>query len=333
MSWLELSVIVDQEAAEPVAELLARYGYNSGVVVDQPFVPGDEGPEFEYDSARPVTLRTYLPVDASTEETRARIEQALWHLGQMRPVGRLEVRALEEQDWANAWKRHYGVQRIGERTVIVPSWLEYAPQPGEIVLHLDPGMAFGTGLHPTTQLCLRLLELHARPGLRTLDLGAGSGILAIAAAKLGAAPVLALDNDPIAVEAAQENVARNGQAAAITVELGSLGAGSKMGHWLSGDFGASDEEPEQRSTQHTTRGTQFDLIVANLIAKVLIIIAADLKAALASGGTLITCGIIAEREDEVALAFAAAGLHPLARYVEGEWVALVHGRVGEGPLP
>jgi ribosomal protein L11 methyltransferase len=374
MTWLELSVTVDQEAAESVSELLARYGYNGGVVVDQPFKPGDEGPEFEYDTARPVTLRTYLPVDEQSEETRARIEQALWHLGQMRPVGPLQVQQLEEEDWANAWKRHYGVQRIGARTVIVPSWLDYEPQPHEVVLHLDPGMAFGTGLHPTTQLCVRLLEQHVRPGQRTLDLGAGSGILAIAAAKLGARPVLALDNDPIAVDATVENVARNGgDALGVTAELGSLGAGRKMGHWLSGDFGTESgergtgtgergTESGERGTESGERGTEsgergtgndlaptlpastlpastlpastlpaptlpaqrFALIVANLIAKVLIIVAHDLAEALEPGGTLITSGIIADKEDQVALALAAAGLTPVSRHVEGEWVALVH---------
>ena len=365
MTWLELSVTVDQEAAESVAELLARYGYNGGVVADQPFTPGDEGPEFEYDTARPVTLRTYIPLDAAAEETRSRVEHALWHLGQMRPVGALKVQQLEEEDWANAWKQHYNTQRVGERTVIVPSWLDYEAEPDEIVLNLDPGMAFGTGLHPTTQLCLRLLEQHARPGQRTLDLGTGSGILAIAAAKLGAGPVIALDNDPIAIEAASANVARNGVEGdgegQVQVALGSLGAGQRMGHWLSGDFGEAGSQKAEGSRQKAegseqkagdegqlavgsqqstgdvssgpsasriphpaSRTLPFDLIVANLIAKVLIIVADDLRAALAPGGTLITSGIIIDREDEVALTLAASGLRPLARYVEGEWVALVH---------
>src|SRR5690606_26457499 len=144
------------------------------------------------------------------------------------------------EDWANAWKEHYRVLRVGERIVVVPSWLEYEAAPGDVVLQLDPGMAFGTGLHPTTQLCLRLLERYARPGLRTLDIGTGSGILAIAAAKLGAGPILALDNDPVAVGVAAENTARNGVADLVSAAEGSLGAGQHMGHWLSGDFGAME---------------------------------------------------------------------------------------------
>ena len=208
MTWLELSVDVDPEAVESISELLAQHGYNGGVVIDQPIIPGADGPEYTFDTSRPVTMRTYLPLDAQAEETRQRVEQALWHFGQMRAVGPLRVRPLEEEDWANAWKQHYTIQRIGQRTVIVPSWLEYEPLPGDLVLRLDPGMAFGTGLHPTTQLCVGFLEQHVQPGSQMLDLGCGSGILAIAAARLGA-QVLALDTDPIAVAATLKNVERN----------------------------------------------------------------------------------------------------------------------------
>src|SRR5215217_4138818 len=231
MTWLELSVEVDPEAVESVSELLAQYGYNGGVVVDQPIIPGADGPEYSFDTSRPVTVRTYLPLDERAEETRQRIEQALWHFGQIRAVGALSVRPLEEQDWANAWKQHYTIQRIGARTVIVPSWLEYAPQPDDIVLKLDPGMAFGTGLHPTTQLCVGFVEQYVEPGMAGLDLGCGSGILAIAAAKLGAT-VLALDTDSIAVTATRENVDRNDVAGQVRVAQGSLGGGAALDHWL-----------------------------------------------------------------------------------------------------
>jgi ribosomal protein L11 methyltransferase len=331
MSWLELSVEVDNEAVEAVSELLARYGYNGGVVVEPAWTPGGEGPEFSYDAARPAVLKTYLPLDGQAEEARQRIEQGLWHLGQMRPVGKLQARTLEEEDWANAWKQHYSVLRVGERTVVVPSWLEHEAAPNDVVLHLDPGMAFGTGLHPTTQLCLRLLERFARPGLRVLDIGTGSGILAIAAAKLGAGPILALDNDPVAVAVAVENVERNGVAGVVRAAEGSLGAGNTMGHWLTGDFGpegvagqappALDEQPGGPSP---STAAQFDLIAANLIAKVLVILAADLAAALVPGGFLVSSGIIDTREAEVVAAFEAAGLRQVERHVEGEWVALVH---------
>ena len=351
MNWLELSVEVDSEAVEAVAEVLASYGYNGGVVVEPAWTPGDEGPEFRYDATRPSVLRTYVPLDEQAEDTRQRVEQALWHLGQMRPIGPLQTRALQEEDWANAWKQHYAVLRVGERIVIVPSWLEHTPAPEDVVLHLDPGMAFGTGLHPTTRLCLRLLERYTRPGQRALDLGTGSGILAIAAARLGADAVLALDNDPVAVAVAAENVARNGVSERVTVAEGSLGAGARMGHWLSGDFGPSAAPAPAAVTPSPGPSAApapaavapspgppaapapdpvaphpgpFDLIVANLIARVLVILAPDLAAALAPGGVLISSGILDTRAAEVEAAFAAAGLRLLERHAEGEWVALVH---------
>jgi ribosomal protein L11 methyltransferase len=327
MSWLELSVEIDPEAVESVSELLAEYGYNGGVVIDQPIIPGEDGPEYSYDANRPVTLRTYLPIDDQAEAIRARLEQALWHLGRMRPVGPLRAHPIEEQDWANAWKRYYTIQQIGKRTVIVPSWLEHAAQPGEIIIRLDPGMAFGTGLHPTTRLCLALLEQYVGSARTILDLGSGSGILAIAAAQLGAAQVLALDTDPIAVEASAANAALNGVGHQIISAEGSLGYGANLGHWLGAvaDRGPSDAA---ESAPEIERPAMFDLIVANILARILSALAADMAAALAPGGLLVSSGIIAEREDEVALAYAAAGLERIDRRQEGDWVALVHRRQG-----
>lgn len=314
MSWLELSVSVDQEAVESVAELLARYGYQGGVVTEpvwQPTIESDgwilpaggemvpPPPSYTIDSSQPVILRTYIPMDDQAEEVRQRIEQSLWHLGQMRPIGPLNVRSLEEEDWANTWKQHYHIQRIGTRTVIVPSWLEFEPHPDDIVLHLDPGMAFGTGLHPTTQLCLQLLEerLGDTPPDMLLDLGCGSGILSIAAAKLGAKRVLALDNDQIAVEVTRENVERNGQIAVIDAQYGSIG-----------------DDHDQT----------YGIIVANIIANIIIALAPHLARTLAANGMLITSGIIIDREEEVATALATAGFHQCERRQQGDWVALVY---------
>lgn len=326
MNWLELSVSVDQEAAESVSELLARYGYNGGVVAEPAWIPGDDGPEFRYDPTLPVTLRAYLPLDDQADALRQHIEQALWHLGQLRPIGPLHTRTLADEDWATTWKQHYHIQRLGERIVIVPSWLEYTSQPAEVVLHLDPGMAFGTGLHPTTRLCLRLLEKLVHAESHILDLGTGSGILAIAAAKLGAASVLALDNDPLAVQVATENVLLNSLGQSVQVSPGSLGAGEQMGHWLSGTFGP--DAPASSSV--LIAPPRFTLICANLIARVLVALAGDLMAALVTGGMLVSSGIILERETQVIEALATAGLELCERHQEGEWVALVHRKMQDG---
>jgi ribosomal protein L11 methyltransferase len=326
MTWLELSVEVDSEAVESVSELLAQFGYNGGVVVDQPIIPGADGPEYTFDSSRAVTVRTYLPLDDRAEAARQQIEQALWHFGQMRAVSPLSVRSLEEEDWANAWKQYYTIQRVGERTVIVPSWLEYEPRDSDLILRLDPGMAFGTGLHPTTQLCLGFLEHYVKPDFHMLDLGCGSGILAIAGARLGAA-VLALDTDPIAVAATRENVARNEVAAQVVVAQGSLGGGAELGHWLYGTMKGEEERMNDQSDVlplSSFTAHPFDVIVANIIASVLAALAEDLAAALKPAGVLIASGIIAEREEEVAAAFTLSGLKPIERQQEGDWVALVY---------
>src|SRR5262249_16839629 len=137
------------------------------------------------DNERPVKVMTYIANDARAPEVRKEIEQALWHLAQMRSISSLQVEEREEEDWANTWRTYYITLRVGKRTIIKPSWLDYTPEGDEIVVDLDPGMAFGTGYHPTTNMCLQTLEDYVQPETNILDLGTGSGILAIAAAKLG----------------------------------------------------------------------------------------------------------------------------------------------------
>ncbi|HUQ77808.1 MAG TPA: 50S ribosomal protein L11 methyltransferase [Patescibacteria group bacterium] len=300
-AWLELSVEADIEAVEAVSEILNRVA-PGGTSVEPAFELVDEGLGARVDPARPSTVRAYLPArdPLAAERAAAEASEALGHLQAfgLRPIGALATRIVHEADWAEAWKAHFPVLRVGRRIVIRPTWLEHPPGPDDVVLDLDPGMAFGTGLHPTTRLCLAALEGLADRGLiddaRVLDVGCGSGILAIAAAKLGAAAVHGVDTDEIAIEATEANVDRNGLAGRVTARVGSLPSGAP----------------------------QADIVLANLIASVLIAVASDLHDEVRPGGVVLASGIFVDRESDVRDAFASVGLDVTARHDEGDWVAL-----------
>jgi len=210
------------------------------------------------------------------------------------------VRTLAEADWAHAWKEHFKPHRVGP-FVITPPWAALPAPADGLPVVIDPGLAFGTGLHPTTQLCLELAAELVRPGETVLDLGTGSGILAIAAARLGAGQVLALDIDPLAVKAARANVRRNRLSRQVKVVRGTL----------KGPTGP------------------FGLILANLSAPVLTELAPAIAASLASGGRLVASGLLVGRADDLERLYAGLGLESLDRRTSGDWAALVLGR-GQG---
>jgi ribosomal protein L11 methyltransferase len=295
--WLELSVPANAESVEAVSELLARYGYNEGVVIEEPYRQDDDGDNLVVDPTRPVIVRTYLPVDAQVAERKQAIEEGVWHLRQIGGVGEPSTRGLAEEDWANAWKEHFPVLRIGQRFVVRPSWRDYDPRPDDRVIHLDPGMAFGTGLHPSTELCMLFMEELDLTGLTLLDVGAGSGILSIGAIRAGATAAIAVEIDPVAARALQENVALNGMQAQIEVIVGD----------------AREVLPHSR---------RFPVVCANIIARILADNAPAIAAHVESDGVVIASGIIEEREQLVVDAFAAHGLRPVARKQGGVWVAL-----------
>ena len=305
-TWMELSIECDGEAVEAVSEILSRVA-SGGVSVEQPFTTEQEGLAASPVLDAPVTIRAYLPaIDmAAVEAAIASAREQLGHLTafDLRPIGELTIREVHEEDWATAWKAHFPVMRLGRRIIIKPTWRDYEPAADDVIIALDPGMAFGTGLHPTTRLCLVGLERWADEGIvagaSTLDVGCGSGILAVGAALLGADPVRAVDTDPIAVESTLENAARNG--VSVHASQGSVPIA---------------EGP-------------FDLVFANLVASILVQLAAELAAAVrpgdgtpGSGGRLLASGIFIDREAEVRRAFAAAGLRVVHRQHETDWVAL-----------
>ncbi len=323
--WLELSVRAVPEAVEPITELFARYGYNQGVVIEEAVEPGPDGGAL-IDPTAPVTIRTYISTtDQAALGQLEKVRQGLFYLGRLLPIEDLQVAERREEDWANAWKEFYQVHRVGRRSVIKPPWQEYTALPDDIVIEIDPGMAFGTGLHPTTRLCLQLMEDQLDPAIhqKVLDLGTGSGILAIAAARLGVPYILGLDTDPVAVQSAKENVERNGLTGQIVMETGSLAIEENISG--EGGFYAFSAEA-QRPPDELARSLPFDGIIANIIARILIALAEPMTAALKPGGLLITSGIIGERADEVDAALQKAGLERVERLEESDWVAFAHRR-------
>ncbi len=298
MTWCEVSVAVPVEQAELAAEAL-RLVAPGGVSIEDPVVPlgPEEGVRLE--RRRPSVVKAYLPVDDRLGERLGELDAAFGAL-QLRPV--IRTRQVQEEDWADAWKQHFHVERFGERIVIRPSWRAYDPHQGDVVIVLDPGMAFGTGQHPTTRMCLELLEQHVTAGARMVDAGTGSGILAVAAIKLGAASCLAVDIEPQAVQVTRENATRNGVAAAVDVELGSLGEG-----W----------------TRPVPPPSGLDLATANITAAAVASLAPALAAVLRAGGVLIASGIIGERLPEVLTALTAAGFDIEEVRESGDWRALL----------
>ena len=206
MKWLELSIRAPQEYVEPLSAVFQRHGYGGVAVELEGGYNPDEG-ETASDEATAV-VRSYLPLNRTTAASREQIRVAVDLISLLCPLPPLEERVMDENEWMESWKSHFTVLHIG-RLVVRPSWMEYEAADGELVIGMDPGMAFGTGHHPTTRMCMAELDRLVKPGMSVLDVGTGSGILTIAAAKLGASRVYALDVDPVAVKAARANVREN----------------------------------------------------------------------------------------------------------------------------
>ncbi len=306
MNWLEVSMTVDGELAESVADVFARFAPN-GVMTEQGVKYNDD--EDAGTPTGPITVRAYLEVNDSLEETRQKLEESLFYLGMIQPLPTPSYKQIADQNWMEAWKQHYKPIRIGERLLILPAWME-SPEPNRVAIKIDPGMAFGTGTHPTTQLCLELMELFfvgatGPSPLHVIDVGCGSGILSIAAIKLGAEKVLGVDIDSESIVNSRENADLN--------EVGEeliLGAGS-VTEILEGKF------PFKSAP----------LVVANILAPVIIrLFDAGLADLVEAGGSIILSGILQEQEENVARAGQAKRLRMNERRQMGDWVALTMSR-------
>jgi ribosomal protein L11 methyltransferase len=305
--WLELVVNCDFDAVEIVATLFGEIGVNEGVVIEEPFTQNQDDGSVEIDRSRPVIVSTFLDFGVP-EEMIDDIRLSLSRLSELHTISPLVIRQIgvpkrDDQDWADAWIAFSSMRHVGHRMVVKAPWYAYEPAPGETVFNLRTGMAFGTGGHASTHLAMMALEDTVTPGARVLDVGTGTGILAIAAALLGASAVDAVDIEPVAIRVARENVASNGLSDVVTLALGSVGPG----------------EPFQG---------EYDLVVANILADVLVALAPSLAHAVRGGGTLILSGIIDTKEAFVREAFEALGMS-LMRSDELEgWVRMVMGKPG-----
>jgi ribosomal protein L11 methyltransferase len=297
MDFIEIALTnLNGEAAETVGELFQRFGYGGAVMESYP-------PDFDK-----ITVRTVIP---SEDDYRLReIELMLALIRQALPGGLPEPRLqfVGKSDWAESWKEHFHPARVGQRFVIKPSWRDYTPTANDIILEIDPGLAFGSGLHPTTQLCLQILEDTPLAGKTLFDVGTGSGILALAALKLGAQAVRAVDIDDIAVRVTQENFERNGFNPAPTPP-----PLEGEGRWAEAAVGSAAD----------TGGRRWDIVVANILAHTLIELMPHLTAAVAPGGQLMLSGMLVEQENGVIAAANAQNLHLSDRRVEEDWVAVV----------
>jgi ribosomal protein L11 methyltransferase len=300
--WLELAVTCELEAVETIAALFDEIGVNEGVVIEEPFTPNPDDGSVDIDRSRPATVRTYLDFGVP-QETIDDLRLSLSRLRALHPIGELLIREVgvtkrEGQEWADAWTAISSMRHVGRRVVVKAPWYDYEPEPGETVLNLQTGMAFGTGGHGSTHLAMKALEDELTPGARVLDVGTGTGILAIAAALLGASAVDAVDIDPAAIRVARENAESNSVATAVTVALGSVGPG----------------EPFQG---------EYDLVVANILAEVLVALAPSLTKAVRGCGTLILSGILDTHEAIVREAFEALGMRLIrSNELEG-WATMV----------
>jgi ribosomal protein L11 methyltransferase len=301
MSWLEVSLTVDGEMAEAVAEVLSRYAPN-GVVIESTTI--EDSLENEGHSVGPLRVCAYLPIDEAIEETRQRIEESIWHLGRIRHLPEPEFKPIKDINWSESWKKHYRPIKIGKRLIILPSWLE-PPDKTRIPIHIDPGMAFGTGTHPTTQLCLEMLEDYTPPGGDVLDIGCGSGILSIAALKLGARRAFGVDIQEDVIPAALANATANGVADQVEFAQGSVDE-IKSGLWET---------------------KQTPLVIANILAFILNqLLDEGLGDLIAPGGVLILSGILEEQVVEMHTAIKLNRFEILKQTQIEDWVAIAVGR-------
>lgn len=299
--WLEVSLTGSGELVEAVSEVLGRF-VTGGVVTESGVEYVDE--EDEGTPVGPVRIFGFIAIDENLDTTRRKLEEALWHLGQILPLPGPQFRQIHDENWMAAWKVHYKPIPIGKKLLVLPAWLDntFADR---IAVRIDPSMAFGTGTHPTTRLCLEAIEIYLEPGKPVIDIGCGSGILSIATALMGACEVLAVDIDNAAVISTRENATANAVLDKIETGIGSV--------------------KEVKSGLFSRR--RASLVMANILAPVIVrLFDGGLADLISPDGKIILSGILAEQSESVKAAAEAHGLHQLEKLQLEDWVALVFSR-------
>ncbi len=310
MEWMEVVVHTTTQGSDVVSMLLMQNGAAGTAIEDRFDVPDPNKPHGYWElidqslidsMPEDVLVKGWLPMNERLSDSQKALKEQLAALPSLNPdiplgMLSLETNQVDEQDWAECWKKFYKPFRAGRTLVVKPTWEHYSHKPGDKIIQMDPGMAFGAGTHETTGLCLNLLEEYMKPGMRVMDVGTGSGILAIGAALLGSSDVLAIDIDPVAVKVARENVQQNGLEGSI--------------HVMEGDLVKDVNET-------------FDLCLANILADVICFLSVPLKKKIRPGGTFICSGIIKDREQDVLDALSASGYTVVEKQYRGEWVAIV----------
>ena len=305
--WIEVSVITKSEALEPVAGIFYDLGCPNVSIEDpQDLLSREQGP-LTWDFAdinilehkgTAAVIKAYFSQDDKVEEIVKAVKEKLEEIKEFGidiGEGSVEYKSMHEEDWANNWKKYYKPVKITDKIVIKPTWEDYEKRDGELIIELDPGMAFGTGTHETTRMCIKALDKYVEPNTTVFDVGCGSGILAIAAAKLGAKHVVGVDLDPVAVDSSKENISFN--------DLDNI-------------------EVLEGNLLDVVEG-KADIVVANIIAEIICVLTEDVKKALNKDGLFITSGIIHDRVDMVKEKFEECGFEVIEINKDGEWNCIV----------
>jgi len=329
MKWIHVKALFEYEdiclGEEMVSDIFFTLDLK-GVVCQ---VPLDAPPEGFGSDALPIPdenwVSGYIPDTDTSIEILEAIRKRAEALADLDIKVTIETEIVDQEEWAESWKRFFHVSRVTDRVVIKPAWREFKPQPDDIVIEIDPGMAFGTGTHPTTSMCIALIEKYLENGNSFLDVGTGSGILMITAAKLGASLLVGLDTDEVAVEVATENLIKNAVPSNLfNVETKTLESYLEIGGTSPSNDNLTDDQALNGGKQDKKRDkTEFDLVAANIIAEVLIEIMPNIKECVRTDGTIILSGIIKEREAAITKCLNQHSFSIIEVRGDGEWLAIV----------